>query len=270
MVQSREEMSDENQWYANFAKFLNYIVERRISRIRKWYAQNTTKLPEDNSNVINVKYEMEQKLDKLTLLWTLCGLTCQQCHLKCIKNFNHEEDHDCLTNHKCNFPCHFVEAHNKKLIQKCNYKAGHEGKHMCKKIKHLCGEPCNLIDKRNCQRVCSKEIGHSGGEHLCQSTRHYCEENCSLSTHTVKGEFHCPNKCIKPCEEPHDSHRCENETCPIQCSIPNCQRKCQSNDHFHSYSGFLQVDHFCGYVLLYSFCYQLVIFILFYLLNIYN
>jgi len=138
-----------------------------------------------------------------------------------------------------------LKAHNKKLIQKCNHKAGHEGKHICKKIKHLCGEPCNLIDKRNCQKVCSKEIGHHD-EHLCQSTRHYCGESCSLSTHTVKGDYHCPNKCIKPYEEQHDSHRCENETCPIQCSIPNCQRRCQSNDHFHSYSDFLQVDHFCG------------------------
>ncbi|PKY47220.1 hypothetical protein RhiirA4_543827 [Rhizophagus irregularis] len=246
IVQSREEMSDESKWFENYAKFLNYIVERRISRVRKWYAQNTAKLPQDNNNVINRKYEMEQRLDKLILLWTLCGLTCHQCHLKCIKSFNHEEDHDCLTNHKCNFPCHFVEAHNKKLIQKCNYKSGHEGKHVCKKIKHLCSEPCNLIDKRNCQKICSKEIGHPDGEHLCQSTRHYCEENCSLSTRTVNGDYHCPNKCIKPCEEPHDSHRCESETCPIQCSIPNCQRKCQSNDHFHSYSGFLQVDHFCG------------------------
>ncbi|CAB4374198.1 unnamed protein product [Rhizophagus irregularis] len=246
IVQSQEETSDEIKWYENFGKFLNYIIERRISRVRKWYAQNTVKLPQDNSNVINGKYEMEQKLDKLALLWTLCGLTCQQCHLKCIKNFNHEDDHDCLTNHKCNFPCQFVEAHNKKLIPKCIHKAGHEGKHICKKIKHLCNEPCDLIGKRNCQEVCSKEIGHPDGKHLCQSTRHYCGVSCSLSTHTVKGDYRCPNKCIKSYEKPHSSHRCENGTCPIQCSILNCQRKCQSNDHFHSYSGFLYVDHFCG------------------------
>jgi hypothetical protein len=243
-VQSQEEMSYENKWYSNFSKFLNYIVERRISRVRKWYEQNIAKLPKDDSIVINGKYEVEQKLEKLALLWTLCGLTCHQCHLKCIKNFNHEEDHDCLTDHKCNFPCHFTEVHNKKLIPKCSHKAGHEGKHICKKIKHLCGEPCNLIDKRNCQKVCSKEIEHPDGKHLCQSTLHYCGESCSLSTQ----DYHCPNKCIKSYEEHHDSHRCENKTCPIQCSIPNCQRKCQSNDHFHSCSDLL-VDHFCGFVL---------------------
>ncbi|GBC20090.2 hypothetical protein GLOIN_2v1880492 [Rhizophagus irregularis DAOM 181602=DAOM 197198] len=244
IVQSREEMSDENKWFENYAKFSNYIVERRISRVRKWYAQNTAKLPQDNSNVIYGKYEMEQKLDKLTLLWTLCGLACHQCHLKCMKNFNHEEDHDCLTNHKCNFPCQFVEVHNKKLIPKCSHKAGHEGRHICRKIKHLCGEPCNLIDKRNCQKVCSKEIGHLDGEHLCQSTRHYCGENCSLSTVTVNGDYHCPNKCIKSHEEHHELHSCEIETCPIQCPIPYCEKRCQS-DHFHTFFD-LHVDHFCG------------------------
>ncbi|CAG8468073.1 14418_t:CDS:10 [Rhizophagus irregularis] len=242
IVQSREEMSDENKWFENYAKFSNYIVERRISRVRKWYAQNTAKLPQDNSNVIYGKYEMEQKLDKLTLLWTLCGLACHQCHLKCMKNFNHEEDHDCLTNHKCNFPCQFVEVHNKKLIPKCSHKAGHEGRHICRKIKHLCGEPCNLIDKRNCQKVCSKEIGHLDGEHLCQSTRHYCGENCSLSTVTVNGDYHCPNKCIKSHEEHHELHSCEIETCPIQCPIPYCEKRCQS-DHFHTFFD-LHVDHF--------------------------
>ncbi|CAI2192810.1 6917_t:CDS:10, partial [Funneliformis geosporum] len=57
----------------------------------------------------------------------------------------------------------------------------------------------HLIDKRNCQQVCSKEIRHED-EHWCLSSRHYC------------GKAYC-------------------------------QRKCQSNNHFHSNS---QVDHFCG------------------------
>ncbi|CAI2192234.1 4778_t:CDS:10, partial [Funneliformis geosporum] len=46
-----------------------------------------------------------------------------------------------------------------------------------------------------------------------------------------------------PYEEVHDLHHCKNETYPIQCPILDCQRKCQSNNHFHSNS---QVDHFCG------------------------
>ncbi|CAI2177086.1 2129_t:CDS:10 [Funneliformis geosporum] len=187
---------------------------------------------------------MEQEISKLILLWTFCGLTCHLCGLKCVKNQDNEEYHDCLTDHKCNFLYHFNEVHNIKSIPTCSFIAGQEGKHACNEVKHLCGESCSLIDKRNCQQVCSKVIGHYD-LHLCQSLRHYCGEACSLSTKSQKGDYHCPNKCIVPYEERHDSHRCENETCPIQCPISDCQRKCQSNEHFHSDSN-SQVDHFCG------------------------
>ena len=208
--------------------------------------QNTAKFPQDNYDIISGKYAMEQEMSKLKLLWTLCGLTCHQCNLKCIKNRDHKENHDCLTDHKCHLPCHFIDYHNKNLISKCSHKAGHEGQHVCNKIRHSCNKPCTLINNRNCQKVCVKEIGHDEEEHLCQSTRHYCGKTCSLSTKTLKGDYNCPNKCIIPYEEEHDSHRCENETCPIQCPMPDCQRRCQSDDHFHSES---KVDHLCGYVL---------------------
>ncbi|RGB38369.1 hypothetical protein C1646_812662 [Rhizophagus diaphanus] len=244
-VQPRKESSNDREWFANFEKFFKYIIKRRVLRVQNWYMQNTAKFPQDNSDVVNGKYAMEQELSKLTLLWTLCGLTCHQCGLKCVKNRDHQEDHDCLTDHKCHSFCHFTEAHNDNLILKCSHKAGHEGKHACDKISHLCGKPCSLNDKRNCQKVCSKEIGHDDREHLCQSTIHYCGEDCSLSTYTEKGDYQCPNKCVKPSEEPHESHSCENKTCPIQCPIPNCQKKCISNKHFHSYDD-LEVSHFCG------------------------
>ncbi|GBC07437.1 hypothetical protein RclHR1_07470002 [Rhizophagus clarus] len=242
-VQPRRESSDDIKWFTNFERFFKYIIERRVLRVRNWYMQNTAKFPQDNSDIVNGKYLMEQEISKLILFWTLCGLTCNQCNLKCVKNRDHQENHDCLTDHKCHFLCHFIEAHNNKLIPACSHKAGHEGKHACDKISHLCGKPCSLIDKRNCQKVCSKEIGHDDSEHLCQSKRHYCGKDCSLSTRTIKGDYRCPNKCIISYEEVHDSHRCENETCPIQCPIPDCKERCQSNNHFHSD---LQVDHFCG------------------------
>ncbi|CAI2161944.1 15836_t:CDS:10 [Funneliformis geosporum] len=218
-IRSRKNSSDDLKWFANFNIFFKYIIERRVLRVQAWYMQNTAKFPQDNNDIVNGKYSMEQEIGKLTLLWTLCGLTCHQCGLKCVKN-----------------------PHKNISTPTCSHKAGHEGKHACDKINHLCGKPCNLIDKRNCQKVCSKEIGHED-DHLCQSTRHYCGKACSLSTKTQKGDYCCPNKCIIPYEEEHDSHRCENETCPIQCPILDCQKKCQDNNHFHAYSNF-QVDHF--------------------------
>ncbi|GBB83177.1 hypothetical protein RclHR1_00010059 [Rhizophagus clarus] len=203
IVQPRRESSDDNEWFSNLSKFFEAIIERRKSRVQDWYEQNTAKFPHDNNDIVNGKYAMEQVISKLTLLWALCGLRCHQCGLKCVKNRDHKEDHECLTDHKCHFPCHFTEAHNDDDIPECSHKAGHEWKHVCDKMSHSCGEPCSLIDKRNCQKVCSKEIGHDDGD------------------------YHCPNKCIRPYEEQHDLHRCENSTCPIQCPIPDYDGICQ-------------------------------------------
>ncbi|CAG8641441.1 26067_t:CDS:10, partial [Dentiscutata erythropus] len=82
-------------------------------------------------------------------------------------------------------------------------------------------------------------------EHICQSKRHNCGAPCSLQANTKKGFYKCPNKCIIPCEDEHEQHCCENDSaCPIQCPIPDCQRRCQSTDHFHALQP--QQIHFCG------------------------
>ena len=75
-------------------RFFKDIIKRRVLRAQSWYTQNTAKFPQDNSNIVDGKYAMEQAISKLTLLWTLCGLTCHQCGLKCVKNRDHKEDHD--------------------------------------------------------------------------------------------------------------------------------------------------------------------------------
>ncbi|PKY25815.1 hypothetical protein RhiirB3_528171 [Rhizophagus irregularis] len=253
-TQPRKESSDDNEWFSNFDRFLKDIIKRQTLRVQNWYMQNTVKFPQDNSDIIDGKYALGQKIGELARLWTLCGLTCHQCGLKCVKNcgykenhdhkdkenhdykenHDHTENHDCLTDHKCHFPCHFTEAHNDSPTPECRHKAGHKGKHACAKMIHLCGKACFLIDKFNCQKVCSKEIGHDDGEHLCQSKRnHYCGEDCSLSIHNTKGDYRCPNKCIISYEEEHDFHCCESTICPIQCPIPDCKERCQKEGVFH-------------------------------------
>ncbi|CAG8485102.1 8847_t:CDS:10 [Acaulospora morrowiae] len=244
-IQSREDVTEDSEWFAILERYFKYIIERRIFRVQEWFSQNTIKFPQDNSDVVIGGYALEQEIGKLSLFWTLCGLTCHECNLKCLKNRDHADgQHDCLTDHECHASCQFSDAH-KDSIPQCSHKAAHSGKHACDKVSHLCGQNCSLYDKRNCQKKCSKEIGHEDGVHLCQSLRHYCGATCSLSTYTQKGHYQCPNKCIIPCEDDHEIHRCENEMCPIPCPIPECQRRCQSDDHFHSLSD-LHVDHFCG------------------------
>ncbi|GBB87958.1 hypothetical protein RclHR1_14460001 [Rhizophagus clarus] len=245
-IQLRKESPNDTEWFNSLEKFFKYIIDRRIIRVQEWFKQNTTRFPQDNNEIVIARYALEQEISKLSLLWTLCGITCHFCGLRCLKNRDHEDDHNCLTDHQCHLNCQFTEAHANNLpIPICSHKAGHEGKHACNETNHLCGEPCYLNEKRNCQNFCAKEIGHEGDNHICQSTRHYCGDPCSLNTRTDKGNYQCPNKCITPHEEEHTKHKCENDSCPIQCPIKDCQRKCPINDHFHAFSDLI-VDHFCG------------------------
>ncbi|PKK41317.1 hypothetical protein RhiirC2_804902, partial [Rhizophagus irregularis] len=36
-VQPRKESSNDREWFANFEKFIRYIIERRVLRVQNWY-----------------------------------------------------------------------------------------------------------------------------------------------------------------------------------------------------------------------------------------
>ncbi|CAG8536227.1 13160_t:CDS:10 [Funneliformis caledonium] len=82
------EISDDLREY-----FGNYVQSREVS-------SNDTKC-----DIVNGRFAMEE-LNNLTRLWILCGITCYQCGLKCVKNREHEDEHD----------------------------SGHEGMHYCKDL----------------------------------------------------------------------------------------------------------------------------------------
>ena len=44
------------------------IIECCISCVQDWYAQNTDKFPQDNIDIVNGKYAIEQEISKLTFL----------------------------------------------------------------------------------------------------------------------------------------------------------------------------------------------------------
>ncbi|CAG8488857.1 9634_t:CDS:10 [Gigaspora rosea] len=244
-IQSRRNSSNDTIWFENLSKFFKLIVQRRINRVQEWFQQNTSKFSSDNCIVKDGRLILDQLVTRLSLLWTLCGLSCQTCSLKCLKKSHHEDEHDCLTDHNCYASCEFINSHTNRLFPRCIHKARHDGKHTCNSKRHICGKLCEFSIRPNCQMKCAKEIDHED-EHICQSRRHDCGAPCSLKAYTKKGFYKCPNKCIIPYEKEHELHVCENDSaCPIQCPIPDCQHRCQNKDHFHALQP--QAIHFCGY-----------------------
>ncbi|RUS20076.1 hypothetical protein BC937DRAFT_86413 [Endogone sp. FLAS-F59071] len=254
-VQERAAASSDSDWYKLYSAFVKFVITRRIRRAEQWFLANTNRFQSDHSEIMTAAYELEQECDKLAAFWSLCGLTCVKCNLRCLEQRDHSDDHDCYTDHQCKHGCDFTQDHFLEgsvvqgLIPPCGQPAGHDGAHVCVDSEHLCGEPCALYGKRNCQGSCTKQSGHLDESHMCASRVHYCGMPCSLSD--VKDSksnslFCCKNTCIIPCEEDHVEHKCENAmACPLRCCMPQCNKKCASNDHFHAITSPTEY-HICG------------------------
>ncbi|RHZ48992.1 hypothetical protein Glove_535g7 [Diversispora epigaea] len=242
----------DSEWISNLGKFFKLIVNRRIRRVQEWFTKNTSRFPKDHNEIYTTSCALDQEISRLNLFWNVCRLRCKNCGLACLKASRHDDDkgdaeHDCLTDHRCHSKCEFKEAHNDG-IPECDKFAGHQGKHRCP-VKHSCGAPCTYSKKGNCEKSCAKDAGHQevkGNKiHLCESLKHFCGAPCSLKVKPTKGKpYECRNTCNLPCEFPHTRHECQSVVCPIRCPVGNCQRLCESRDHFHSLEK--DVDHFCG------------------------
>ena len=132
---------EENTNFIHLSTDLRTYFEDKIQQRKEssndteWFKQNTFRFPQDNNDMIIAKYALEQEISKITILWTLCGLTCHSCHLRCLKNRDHEDDHDCLTDHQCHLTCQFTEAHVNSKLPICS--AMKENMHVTKPIIHV-------------------------------------------------------------------------------------------------------------------------------------
>ncbi|RUP45099.1 hypothetical protein BC936DRAFT_148612 [Jimgerdemannia flammicorona] len=248
-AQERDSVAIDADWYALYSAFVKHMIARRIRRAKQWFSANTVRFPSDHPEISAASYELEQESDRLVAAWSLCGLTCRNCSLRCLEQRDHSGNHDCFTDHHCKHGCEFTQDHGSSQTPPCSMPAGHDGAHVCTESEHFCGEPCEFNEKRNCQGTCTMQIGHGGDSHLCASRVHYCGEACSLSNvadSTSGSQFSCKNTCVVPCEESHTVHKCENMlACPLRCCLQQCNKKCSSNDHFHALSNPSEA-HICG------------------------
>lgn len=192
----------DSEWLDLLEMFFKFLVNRRIKRVREWITQNTSTFPKDHDEVSVVNHALDQEITKLTSFWNICRLSCSKCSQACLKATRHDfdanDDHDCLTDHRCHSLCQCTRDHSDGLIPKCAKTAGHKDRHECEKS-HRCGVPCIYVNKKSCKKLCVKDYDHEsvGNEmHLCDSTIHYCEALCSLNVKTRKGTHKCQNTCI--------------------------------------------------------------------------
>ncbi|CAG8722220.1 42093_t:CDS:10, partial [Gigaspora margarita] len=208
-------------WFNYLRIFLDYIIKRRIFRVKLWYKQNTADLSNNNPDIIQGNNKLSQEINKFKDFWNLCGIESWIMNVLSIANL------------MINISIRMCRKENVR---------GHDGDHICKEIQHECGELCSLSDKRNCSKYCVYEVGHSENEHKCKSKSHLCGAKCSLNK-----KYKCLNYCNLSHDKEHNEneHCCASNSCTIGCPMSNCNNKCKSRNHLHALEGD-DLKHLCG------------------------
>ncbi|KAI0751603.1 hypothetical protein C8Q80DRAFT_1158351 [Daedaleopsis nitida] len=233
----------DSEWKDGLQRFLDQTVDLRVEHVQAWLQANTAKYPPTHSDVQLLFREFNDVTIDLKASVRLCSAKCSECNLGCLLSHHHEGVHDCHTDHACHRTCQFVDAdHDDDEL--CGLRAGHPGSHLCNVLSHLCGKPCKLSGKRNCQNACVKMVDHEDEDHVCSATSHECGQPCSLSNVTLHhgNTFSCDGLCRIASDIPHHEHRCDNMQCPIECQL--CKRLCSGHDHLHGLDS--SELHLCG------------------------
>ncbi|KAF8548563.1 hypothetical protein OG21DRAFT_1606884 [Imleria badia] len=237
--------TSEDEWIAGLTQHLENIVILRIAHNLSRF-QAVDGGGGSSARVDELKRHFESSLVDLRGNVQLCGMTCADCQLRCVKSRVHGGTHNCQSDHLCVHECDFCLAlePEEEEHRPCTMSAGHAGKHICVANQHLCGKACVFSGRHGCQDVCAKVIDHIDEGHLCAAPVHACGEPCDLAeVQLVDGSLYsCPGTCRIPSDVDHFAHQCDARFCSIRCQL--CKRLCADQDHMHGlYFGAI---HLCG------------------------
>ena len=217
-------------WCSAFRRHVEAIVQRRLSRVREWIRINTEAFRNDSAVATLLSNAEVDHFIPLRQFWTICEQKCQQCDRLCLKRSQHDEEHDCYTNHKCEHRCSYCSDSDAGRVYVCRHCGGHSGPHRCSENEHLCESACDLAAQRGCLGTCSRDVAHvldaADRLHRCKAKVHYCIERCDF--------LECSLDCSKSYD--HDGgHECSGSHCPMFCSMDLCSNRCSCGDEPHSF-----------------------------------
>ncbi|KAF9064891.1 hypothetical protein BDP27DRAFT_1467712 [Rhodocollybia butyracea] len=245
-INKRDCAESDRTWIEDLSRYLLGLADRRIEHIRQWVDSNLSRFKVDNASIDALHRLLDSMAIDLKSQVELCKMKCESCNLLCIRSRRHDlkEAHHCDTDHKCTRSCEFDDGHDEEdTVVPCGFAAGHTGKHICMVDTHLCGEKCDLHDRKGCLGECIKVVGHPDESHLCASRTHSCSKPCDLARITLADgtEYSCSDTCSHPSDVEHSEHSCDNRLCPLQCQL--CVRLC-CGDHLHGMDK--DAVHLCG------------------------
>ena len=106
----------EDEWIAGLTQHLETIVNIRIAHVREWLDQNLSRFQAVgggrgcHARIDELKRDFESSIVDLRGNVQLCGITCAECQLRCVKSRVHDGVHDCQSAHLCVHECDFCLA----------------------------------------------------------------------------------------------------------------------------------------------------------------
>ncbi|KAE9406917.1 hypothetical protein BT96DRAFT_954710 [Gymnopus androsaceus JB14] len=246
-IGERNRTQNDRTWIEGLQQYILSLADQRIEHVRQWIDSNLGRFKTDHANVEALRRMLESTVIAMRSHVELCMMKCESCNLLCICSRRHDskDPHHCNTNHKCTQSCEFVDGHEEEEDEKvpCGFAAGHTGKHICTVDTHLCGEKCDLHDKKGCLEECIKVTDHADEGHFCASRTHACGEPCDLAHVNLEDgtTYSCPGTCHHPSDLEHSEHACDNRFCPLLCQL--CARLC-CGKHLHGLD--MDAVHLCG------------------------
>jgi hypothetical protein len=113
----RFEIKD-SDYLHDLSTHLNKAAEARISHVRQWLKANTVRFG-DKAEVSALLREFDSMAKEIRSSVALCGSKCSYCGLLCLEHKQHDETHDCQTDHKCPEVCGFSDQHNDGPVPAC-------------------------------------------------------------------------------------------------------------------------------------------------------
>jgi hypothetical protein len=115
----------EDEWIAGLTHHLETIVNLRIAHVREWLDQNLSRFQAvdggggSHASIAELKRGIESSIVDFRGNVQMCGITCAECQLQCVKSRVHEGVHDCQSDHLCVHECDYCLALAQEEHQPC-------------------------------------------------------------------------------------------------------------------------------------------------------
>jgi hypothetical protein len=115
----------EDEWIAGLTHHLETIVNLRIAHVSEWLDQNLSRFQAvdggggSHARIDELKRHFESSMVDVRGSVQLCGMTCAECQLRCVKSRVHEGAHGCQSDHLCVHECDFCLAFESDEHQPC-------------------------------------------------------------------------------------------------------------------------------------------------------